>query len=106
MGSETVFVNHGSGARTLREKGVLRNLSAAEQEVIIQSVMFHNAFSVPRKKSGDVIFFIKLIRDADKLDIWRVFLEYYESPDEQRASAVGLGYLTHPDIRTCTFSRL
>ncbi len=87
-----ISVNHGLlGVQTLREKGILRNLSATEQEVIIQSVMFHNAFSVPRKKSGDVIFFIKLIRDADKLDIWRVFLEYYESPDEQKASAVGLG---------------
>jgi hypothetical protein len=68
--------------------------------------MFHNAFSVPRKESEDVIFFIKLIRDADKLDIWRVFLEYYESPDEQRASAVGLGLPDAPGYSEPVLSAL
>ena len=42
-------------------------------------------------------FFLRLIRDADKLDIWRVFLEYYALPEEERASAVGLGFPDHPD---------
>jgi hypothetical protein len=40
-----------------------------------------------------------LIRDADKLDIWRVFLEYYEAPDEKRASAVSLSL---PDLSEYT----
>ncbi len=52
---------------------------------------FHNAFSIPQKEREDIIFFIKLIRDADKLDIWRVFIEYYEAPEEERATAVALG---------------
>ena len=93
---DSISVNHGLlGAETLIEKKILQNLSPDEQEIIIQSVKFHNAFAVPKKEKEEIIFFIRLIRDADKLDIWRVFLEYYEAPDEDRATAVGLDL---PDV--------
>jgi len=89
-------VNHGIlGAETLREKKIVEELPAHEQEIILKAVKFHNAFSVPRNEREEIIFFIRLIRDADKLDIWRVFLEYYESPAKGKASAVGLGL---PDV--------
>ena len=85
-------VNHGYlGARTLIEEKTLQNLPDSEQELIIKAVRFHNVFSIPKIEKEDIIFFIKLIKDADKLDIWRVFLEYYETPEKERASAVGLG---------------
>jgi hypothetical protein len=103
---DSVSVNHGLlGAQTIVEKGVLHNLSADEQEIIVQSVTFHNAFSVP-KKEEEIVFFIQLIRDADKLDIWRVFLEYYEGPAESRASAVGLGLPDLPGYSEDVLSRL
>ncbi len=93
---DNISVNHGVlGAETLIEKKILEKLAGEEQEIIIQAVKFHNAFSIPKKEKEDIVFFIKLIRDADKLDIWRVFLEYYESPSESKASAVGLGL---PDL--------
>ena len=38
---------------------------------------------------------LQLIRDADKLDIWRVFAEYFDSPEDEQASAVCLGL---PDL--------
>jgi hypothetical protein len=85
-------VNHGFlGAQTLLEEKILQNLLDKEQELIIKAVRFHNAFSIPKVEGGDTVFFIKLIKDADKLDIWHVFLEYYDAPEEERASAVGLG---------------
>jgi len=93
---DSISVNHGLlGAETLAEKKMLQTLPHDEQEIIMQSVKFHNVFAVPKKEKDEIIFFIRLIRDADKLDIWRVFLEYYETPDESRASAVGLGL---PDV--------
>lgn len=89
-------VNHGVlGSATLIEKMILQSLSRDDQDIILESVKFHNAFSIPKNENDEIIFFIRLIRDADKLDIWRVFLEYYEGPDENKASAVGLGL---PDV--------
>jgi HD superfamily phosphohydrolase len=95
---DSISVNHGMlGAQTLIEEKILQKLPVHEQEVIIQAVKFHNAFSIPKKEREDIIFFIKLIRDADKLDIWRVLIEYYEAPDEYKASAVGLGLPEVPE---------
>jgi len=89
---DSISVNHGFlGARTLLEEKQLQILPDKEQELIIQAVRFHNAFSISKGVGEDIGFFIKLIRDADKLDIWRVFLEFYEGPEEERASAVSLG---------------
>jgi hypothetical protein len=85
-------VNHGFlGAETLIQEKILQPLPDNEQELIIKVVRFHNAFSIPKAEKENVVFFLKLIKDADKLDIWRVFLEYYDAPEEERASAVGLG---------------
>ncbi|MEW6585529.1 MAG: HD domain-containing protein [Nitrospirota bacterium] len=97
---DSISVNHGIlGAETLIEKKVLADLPPSEREIVIQSVKFHNAFSVPRNEPEEIAFYIRLVRDADKLDIWRVFLEYYESPAESKASAVGLGL---PDVPDCS----
>ena len=104
---DSISVNHGIlGAQTLIEEKVLNNLPEEEQEIIVQSVRFHNAFSVPKREGEDKVFFIRLVRDADKLDIWRVFLDYYEGPDESRASAVALGLPDTPEYSEDALSSL
>lgn len=104
---DSISVNHGIlGAQTLIEEKVLNNLPEEEQEIIVQSVRFHNAFSVPKREGEDKVFFIRLVRDADKLDIWRVFLDYYEGPDESKASAVALGLPDTPEYSEDALSSL
>jgi len=81
-------VNHGLlGARTLEEENVLNHLAEAERDLIFNSVKFHNVFQMPDFKDEELMLFLKLIRDSDKLDILRVFINFYESPEEERASA-------------------
>jgi len=93
---DSISVNHGLlGAEILREEMVLDGLPGEEQDLILKAVSYHNTFSLPRIDDERTVYFLKLIRDADKLDIWRVFLEHYDSPEEERASAVDLGL---PDI--------
>ncbi len=89
-------VNHGLlGANTLIGKKVLDRLSASERDIIIDAVKFHNAFSIADISDARKILFLKLIRDADKLDIWRVFLDLYENTDEEKPESVVLGL---PDL--------
>ena len=81
-------INHGVlGARTLEEENVLNHLAEAEKHLIISAVKFHNVFQIPDLKDEELLLFMKLVRDADKLDILRVFINFYESPVEERASA-------------------
>lgn len=82
----------------IRAEQVLAGLSDHEQLLIEEAVRFHNLLALPTTYASPTDLYIRLIRDADKLDIWRVFLEYYRQPEEQRASAVGLGFPDNPEI--------
>ena len=89
--------NHGHiGVQVLTEEKVLRNLPGDEEGVILKTVKFHNAFAIPQELDEKTLFYLKLIRDADKLDIFRVFMDYYESPREDRASATAFGLQDTP----------
>jgi hypothetical protein len=108
---DRVSVNHGElGAEVLAGSGVLKDLPVQEQEIITESVKYHNAFRIPDLARSDIINFLRLIRDADKLDIWRIVFEYYtQSAPEDGPSAVGLGFPDTPgyskDVLACIFGR-
>ncbi len=98
--NDRISVNHGRlGAEVLQQEGVLQNLPEDEQGVITITVRLHNALKPAKLKNTEKIFFLKLIRDADKLDIWRVFDEYYNASASERASAAVQGL---PDIPGCS----
>jgi len=85
-------INHGLlGMRVLVKENVLHALPAQERNLLLRVVQFHNAYAIPPHFDDRSIFFLKMVRDADKVDIYRVFIEYYESPKEDRASATAFG---------------
>jgi len=97
---DAVSVNHGLlASKILIKENVLHSLPPYEQQLIIQAVKFHNAFAIPPALNDETVLLLKLIRDADKVDIFRVFIEYYESPKEVRASATAFGM---PDTPECS----
>jgi putative nucleotidyltransferase with HDIG domain len=84
-------VNHGElGARIIRERGVLDNITPDERGLILDAVKYHNTFKLPDLEDKRKVFFIKLIRDADKLDIWNLFLSYMKTPPGERSDDIGL----------------
>ncbi len=92
-------INHGElGASVLSDSGILKNIPVREREIITSSVKFHNAFRMPDLGHSDSLFFLRLVRDADKLDIWRIFFEYFtQQAFEERPSAVTLGFADTPE---------
>jgi hypothetical protein len=89
-------VNHAAlGARTLVDAGVLDALAPAARKFILGGIALHNVFRIPTNLDPRLERFVKLVRDADKLDIWRVFVEFFRLPEEERASAVVLGLPDH-----------
>jgi hypothetical protein len=82
-------VNHAVlGVRVIEEKGVLDDLAKDKRELIVGAVRFHNASKLPKGQSGQALLFMKLIRDADKLDIWKVFGDYYRNGSQPEAAIV------------------
>ena len=95
---DSLSVNHATlGARVLTEQDVLRGLSVSDRELVLRAVSLHNVFSLPAQLDEETLLFVKMIRDADKLDIWRVFIGYYELPGKDRPNAAGLGLPDTPD---------
>lgn len=91
-------VNHAAlSVKVLGEERVLDNIEERDRKVIIRAIGLHNVFSIPEGLDEETSLYLKLIRDADKLDIWRVFIEYYTLPVEERASAVSLGFPDTPE---------
>jgi len=94
---DSVSVDHAAlGAEIIREIDLLADLFPHERDVVNHAVESHNAFLIPKDIQGDQLFFLKLLRDADKLDIWRVFIENYELPVEKRSEVVELGFPNQP----------
>jgi len=91
-------VNHAAlGIEVIRQHRLLDGLSEETAETIIQAVRLHNVFTLPLSVNGDHRLYLNLIRDADKLDIWRVFVDHFQLPESERGSAVTLGFADLPE---------
>ena len=72
-------LNHAElGVAILREKKVLDRLDAASAELILYAIANHNKAVLPPCEDERRLLFSRLLRDADKLDIWRVVTDYYQ----------------------------
>ena len=93
-------LNHAAlSVQVVKEEEILKQLPQSEKDRILLAIRLHNVFVAPANLSSDDSTLLKLLRDADKLDIWRVFIEYHRQPEAERASAAGLGF---PDLPHCT----
>jgi putative nucleotidyltransferase with HDIG domain len=94
---DALSVNHGTlGAEILAEQGILKVLSPGEQRTVMNAVRFHNAFSLPALPDAEDLCYLRLVRDADKLDIWRIFLGFFEGGKREMTPAVGLDLTDSP----------
>lgn len=90
-------VNHAHlSVQIVVQHGLLESLPQEEQDCVLSAVRLHNVFRVPEGLPAAHADLLKIVRDADKLDIWRVFREYYEAPPEKQASAAALGLPDEP----------
>lgn len=92
-------VDHAEMALTvLREHDVLAALDPASRALVERSILFHNRRELPELDDERLLFFARLLRDADKLDIWRVVTDYYRASESERNGAVELNLPDLPGI--------
>ncbi len=84
------------GIRELVAHNVLDVCSKDEKRWITRAITNHNSITIPKKEKGKSLFFTRLLRDADKLDIWRVFIDYYYARDKQPNPVVEFGLPDDP----------
>ncbi len=73
--------DHGErSAELAQEMGFLPE-DEAERHIVTWAIRFHNKIALPPESSEDAVFAGKVVRDADKTDIFRVLLGYLANPD-------------------------
>jgi hypothetical protein len=72
-------------------------LSLNERRLISKSIAFHNAVRIPNCLEPRQDIFIRLLRDADKLDIWQVMIDHFSQYRENPKNAVFLNLSDRPE---------
>ena len=83
------------GIKILKTYGVLNEFDESLKSLIYQTIMYHNWKALPQKETETCLFYTKLLRDADKLDIWRVVTDYY---NQNNGFTKKTGYLQNCNI--------
>ena len=90
--------NHAKlGLRVMAAHQLLAVCSKVEKELIIKAVNYHNALKLPTAENQRTLHFIRLIRDADKLDIWNTFLKYFHAKNNHWHKALVLDLPDTPE---------
>jgi len=70
--NDLISFDHGDrGVLRIEEAGILDTLGRETQEIILFSIQHHNKMTVPSASMNKMLF-ADIIRDADKLDIFRI----------------------------------
>jgi putative nucleotidyltransferase with HDIG domain len=97
--SDNKSENHAElGTKILIRYKVLGSLDEEIQNLILCSIKYHNLPKLPGDETDTCLFYSRLIRDADKLDIWRVVTDYYHRKEGQRNVALELELPDTPGI--------
>jgi len=97
-------VDHGRlGVRVLKRYGLLKAQDDWERKAICVAVMLHNKRFLPAGLPDWAAVPVRVVRDADKLDIFLVMLEHLR-PGAPNNPVVTLGLRDEPDVCTNTLA--
>lgn len=97
--SDKKSVNHAQlSVEVIRENNLLEDLDSAEQESIITAVFNHNKKEIPDDLSKRDRLFVKILRDSDKLDIWKIVTDYYCQTEGTTNNTLQLDLPDEPEI--------
>ncbi|MBW1673220.1 MAG: HD domain-containing protein [Deltaproteobacteria bacterium] len=95
------------GAQIVTDSHLLEDLTEVEKNIITKGILYHNIHTLPEDLDPRCLFFCKLLRDADKLDIWRIIINYYyKEQDGNSHSILELGLPDTPGYSTTVLNDL
>jgi hypothetical protein len=93
---DSISLNHAElSVRLLHDEGIDRLIPVEEMNLIARSILQHNLPRITETNDNEVILYSRLLRDADKMDIWKLqtetdvvftirsfeMVDHYEIPD-------------------------
>lgn len=97
--ADRMSVNHAElGVRILDQYHVLAGLDAETAAEVRRAVACHNMAFLPGEMDSRGRMFCLMLRDADKLDIWKVVTDYYGRGDGPTDKAIELDLPDTPGV--------
>ncbi len=82
-------VNHAElSLEVIDAEDVLRYLSKEEQKVVVNAIRYHNTITIPDGLDAESEQAVRILRDADKIDIWCVLAEHYTLASDSDKSII------------------
>jgi HD superfamily phosphodiesterase len=101
---DTKTIKHGElGVKIIKENRFFEDLDISLQEIIYTAIYNHGLYSIEKYQTDKQLFFSKLTRDADKIDIFRLVSEYYNKT-ENRNIALEYNLEDIPEISKNVFN--
>jgi len=99
--------NHAElGVRILRRQKVLDCLPLDRAGLICRVITYHNRAALPDDETAECLFYARLLRDADKLDIWRVLIHHYRRKNQADNPAIELGLPDTPGFSDRVYEKV
>ncbi len=97
--SDTEDINHIQiGISTIVENNILSGLTEEEVNIVIESIKFHNELQLPKSIDTQLLPFIKILRDADKIDILNIVADYYSNNKQGNNKRLEMELSDKPEI--------
>ncbi len=92
-------VNHAHLAIEIIDKhALLSNLSSTQTSLIKTAINLHNVQELPSDLTERERLFCNLIRDADKIDIYKIAAEHYSNSNQIKNEIIGFGIQDIPEV--------
>lgn len=76
-GENGTIVDHAeTGIEIISNFNTFKELNETEQRILTSTILNHNKPVIPKKEDRYVLFYLQLLRDADKIDSMRIMSEY------------------------------
>jgi hypothetical protein len=99
--------DHGRlGVEALAAQHVLDSIDPQTRDLIIFAVAHHNRAALPEDETPERLYYARMVRDADKLDIGRIYSTYYHDPSVPRSPALELELPDLPEITPAIYEDL
>jgi putative nucleotidyltransferase with HDIG domain len=105
--SDKISVNHALlGVSIYRKENILHDVDEKTADLILRVISYHNRAAIPGDETPACLYYSRLLRDADKLDIWDVVLRSYESPTGIQNAALFHDLPDHPEISSAVINSI
>jgi len=94
------------GIKILEKHKILKQFDESVRNLILCSIKNHNKPLLPDLENASCLFFSKLIRDADKLDILKILTDYYHRNDRKKNGTIELNLPDNSGISTEVYQAL